>query len=295
VPTGDNSAGVIGVFGGSGLYDFAGLDDVCETPVTTPFGLPSAPPLVGRFAGRTVVFIPRHGRGHRLLPSEVNYRANIYALKQLGATQVISVSAVGSMREEIRPGDFVLVDQFVDRTYRRASTFFGDGCAGHVAFADPVCAELSAQVAEGARQASVGGRTVHIGGAYLCIEGPQFSTRAESNIYRSFGVSVIGMTGATEAKLCREAELCFSLLALATDYDCWHPAEASVTAEAVVAVMKANVAAAQETLRRTLPQLPTGRRCACGTAARQAVMTSKDTISPESRERLRGLFGRYFE
>jgi 5'-methylthioadenosine phosphorylase len=188
----------------------------------------------------------------------------------------------------------VLVDQFVDRTHKRASTFFGDGCAGHVAFADPVCAELSAQVAEGARHAT-DGRTVHIGGAYLCIEGPQFSTRAESNIYRSFGVSVIGMTGATEAKLCREAELCFSLLALATDYDCWHPEEAQVTAAAVVEVMKANVAAAQETLRRTLPQLPTGRRCACGTAARQAVLTSKDSISPESRERLRGLYGRYFE
>jgi len=286
---------VIGVFGGSGLYDFAGLDEVLETPVSTPFGPPSAPPLVGRYAGRTVVFIPRHGRGHRLLPSEVNYRANVHAMKQLGVTQVISVSAVGSMKEQIRPGDFVLVDQFVDRTHRRASTFFGDGVVGHVAFADPVCAELAAEVAEGARHATSGGRTVHLGGAYLCIEGPQFSTRAESHIYRSFGVSVIGMTGATEAKLCREAELCFSLLALATDYDCWHPEEAHVTAGAVVEVMKANVEAAQETLRRTLPQLPTGRRCACATAARHAILTSKDSISPESRERLRGLYGRYFE
>jgi 5'-methylthioadenosine phosphorylase len=295
VQKGDDSAGVIGIFGGSGLYDFAGLEDVRETPVSTPFGAPSAPPLVGRFLGRTVVFIPRHGRGHRLLPSEVNYRANVHAMKQLGVTQVISVSAVGSMREEIRPGDFVLVDQFVDRTYRRASTFFGDGCVGHVAFADPVCAELSSVLSEGARQTSGDGRTIHLGGAYLCIEGPQFSTRAESHIYRSFGVSVIGMTGATEAKLCREAELCFSLLALATDYDCWHPEEASVTASAVLEVMKANVAAAQETLRRSLPQLPTGRRCACGSAARYAVLTSKDSISPESRERLRGLYGRYFE
>jgi 5'-methylthioadenosine phosphorylase len=290
-----DSAGVIGVLGGSGLYEFAGLEDVEEVPLSTPFGAPSAPPLLGRFAGRTVVFIPRHGRGHRFLPSEVNYRANVCALKQLGATQVISVSAVGSMREEIRPGDFVLVDQFVDRTHRRVSTFFGDGCVGHVAFADPVCAELGAVVAEGARQAASGARTVHLGGTYLCIEGPQFSTRAESNIYRSFGVSVIGMTGATEAKLCREAELCFSLVALATDYDCWHPQEASVTAGAVLAVMKANVAAAQETLRRALPALPTGRRCDCGTAARQAVLTSKDSISPDSRERLRGLYGRYFE
>jgi 5'-methylthioadenosine phosphorylase len=285
---------VIGILGGSGLYEFAGLEDVQETPVTTPFGQPSAPPLVGQYAGRKVVFIPRHGRGHRFLPSEVNYRANVCALKMLGATQVISVSAVGSMREEIRPGDFVLVDQFVDRTYRRASTFFGDGCVGHVAFADPVCFELSDAVLEGARQAA-GARTVHRGGAYVCIEGPQFSTRAESQIYRSYGVSVIGMTGVTEAKLCREAELCFSLLALATDYDCWHPEEASVTAGAVLEMMKANVAAAQETLRRTLPGLPTPRRCGCGTAARQAVMTSKDSISPESRERLRGLYGRYFE
>jgi 5'-methylthioadenosine phosphorylase len=225
----------------------------------------------------------------------VNYRANICALKMLGATQVISVSAVGSMKEEIRPGDFVLVDQFVDRTYKRVSTFFGDGCAGHVAFADPVCPELAPVVAAGARQAVGGGRTVHVGGAYLCIEGPQFSTRAESNIYRSFGVSVIGMTGVTEAKLCREAELCFALVALATDYDSWHPEEASVTPTAVLEVMKANVAAAQETLRRTLPHLPTPRRCACGTAARHALFTSHDAITPESRERLRGLYGRNFE
>jgi 5'-methylthioadenosine phosphorylase len=287
--------GAIGIFGGSGLYQLAGLADVREMPVETPFGLPSAPPLVGRFAGRRVVFIPRHGHGHRLLPSEINYRANVAALKQLGVTQVISVSAVGSMREEIRPGDFVLVDQFVDRTHRRASTFFGDGVAGHVGFADPTCTELSAVVSEGARQLATGSRTIHIGGAYLCIEGPQFSTRAESNIYRSFGVSVIGMTGVTEAKLCREAELCFALMALCTDYDCWHPDEASVTAATVIEVMKANVAAAQETLRRALPQLPTARRCACGSAARHAFLTSKDSISPESRERLRGLYGRYFE
>jgi len=295
VQGGDSGAGVIGVFGGSGLYEFAGLEDVRETPVTTPFGAPSAPPLVGRFQGRTVVFIPRHGRGHRFLPSEVNYRANVCAMKQLGVTQVISVSAVGSMREEIGPGDFVLVDQFVDRTHRRASTFFGDGCVGHVGFADPVCPELTDAVLAGAREASGSARTVHRGGAYLCIEGPQFSTRAESQIYRSFGVSVIGMTGATEAKLCREAELCFALVALATDYDCWHPEEASVTVTAVLEVMRANVAAAQETLRRALPGLPTARRCACGTAARQALLTSKDSISPESRERLRGLYGRYFE
>lgn len=289
------AGGAVGVLGGSGLYELAGLEDLREVAVSTPFGAPSAPPLVGRFAGRTVIFIPRHGRGHRFSPSEVNYRANICALKQLGATQLISVSAVGSMREEIRPGDFVVVDQFIDRSHGRASTFFGGGCVGHVAFADPVCAELSAVVAEGARGAATGGRTVHLGGTYLCIEGPQFSTRAESRMYRELGVAVIGMTGATEAKLCREAELCFSLLALATDYDCWHPEEAHVTAGAVLEVMRANVAAAQETLRRTLPGLPTARRCACGSAARHAVLTSLEHMSPDSRERLRGLYGRYFE
>jgi 5'-methylthioadenosine phosphorylase len=285
-------AGAIGVLGGSGLYQFAGLTDVRETPLSTPFGEPSAPPLVGRFADRRVIFIPRHGPGHRLLPSEINYRANVCALKQLGATQVVSLSAVGSMREEIRPGDFVIPDQFIDRTYRRASTFFGDGCVGHVTFADPVCPELTAALGSGARAAMADGRQLHLGGTYLAIEGPQFSTRAESLVYRAQGVAVIGMTAATEAKLCREAELCFSVLALATDYDCWHPEEESVTATAVVEVLRANIALAQEVLRRTLPALPTPRRCPCPHAARHAILTSKDAISPAARERLRGLHGR---
>src|SRR5437763_5319538 len=198
-------AGAIGVLGGSGLYQFEGLAGVREVPVETPFGPPSAPPVVGELAGRRLVFIPRHGPGHRLLPSEINYRANVCALKQLGATQVISVSAVGSMREEIRPGDLVLVDQFIDRTTRRQSTFFGDGCVGHVAFADPVCPELVGALESAAGAAGLsevrksGGRALHVGGTYVCIEGPQFSSRAESNIYRSYGVSVIGMTGVTEA------------------------------------------------------------------------------------------------
>jgi 5'-methylthioadenosine phosphorylase len=300
----------IGVLGGSGLYEFAGMAEVRETPVSTPFGAPSAPPMVGRFAGRRVIFIPRHGRGHRLLPSEINYRANICALKQLGATQVLSISAVGSMREEIRPGDFVLPDQFIDRTHARASTFFGDGCVGHVNFADPVCPELTAALAAGAEQAELagsrtpasdageisararGGRGLHRGGTYVTIEGPQFSTRAESNIYRSHGAQVIGMTGVTEAKLCREAELCFALLALATDYDCWHPDEASVTATAVVDVLRANIAGAQEVLRQTLPALPTARLCGCAHAVRHAILTSRDAISLAARERLRGLYGR---
>jgi 5'-methylthioadenosine phosphorylase len=287
----------IGVLGGSGLYEFAGMAEVRETPVSTPFGAPSAPPLVGRFAGRRVIFIPRHGRGHRLLPSEINYRANVCALRQLGATQVLSISAVGSMREEIRPGDFVLADQFIDRTHARASTFFGDGCVGHVNFADPVCPELTAALGAGAEQAGLEapgarGPVLHRGGTYVAIEGPQFSTRAESNVYRSWGVSVIGMTAATEAKLCREAELCFAVVALATDYDCWHPEEASVTATAVVEVLRANIARAQEVLRQTLPALPTARRCGCAHAVRHAILTSRDAISLAARERLRGLYGR---
>jgi 5'-methylthioadenosine phosphorylase len=288
----------IGLLGGSGLYELAGMTEVRETPVSTPFGAPSAPPLVGQFAGRRVIFIPRHGRGHRFSPSEVNYRANVCALKQLGATQVVSVSAVGSMREEIRPGDFVLPDQFIDRTHGRASTFFGDGCVGHVNFADPVCPELTAALATGAEEAGIKplgdapGRALHRGGTYLAIEGPQFSTRAESNLYRSQGVAVIGMTGVTEAKLCREAELCFAVLALATDYDCWHPEEASVTAAAVVEVLRANILVAQQVLRSTLPGLPTPRRCACPHAARHAILTSRDAISLAARERLRGLYGR---
>ncbi len=214
----------IGILGGSGLYELEGVEDLREKAVTTPFGDPSAVPMVGTLGGKGVIFLPRHGRGHRFSPSEINYRANIAALKQLGATQVLSISAVGSMREEIRPGDFVLVDQFIDRTHGRASTFFGDGCVGHVSFADPVCPELVPALAAGARQAGVERtRRLHVGGTYVAIEGPQFSTRAESRMYRGLGVSVIGMTGVTEAKLCREAELCFALLALATDYDCWHP------------------------------------------------------------------------
>jgi 5'-methylthioadenosine phosphorylase len=314
--TSQGGATTIGVLGGSGLYEFAGMAEVRETPVSTPFGPPSAPPMVGRFAGRRVIFIPRHGRGHRLLPSEINYRANICALKQLGATQVVSISAVGSMREEIRPGDFVLPDQFIDRTHARASTFFGDGCVGHVNFADPVCPELTAALAAGAEQAMVasgseqtgpartsaagaGGsgaphrsRGLHRGGTYVTIEGPQFSTRAESNVYRGYGVHVIGMTAVTEAKLCREAELCFAVLALATDYDCWHPEEATVTATAVVEVLRANIAGAQEVLRHTLPALPTPRLCGCAHAVRHAILTNRDAISLAARERLRGLYGR---
>jgi 5'-methylthioadenosine phosphorylase len=290
--------GAVGVLGGSGLYEFDGFEDMHEAPVSTPFGEPSAPPLVGRYEGRRVVFIPRHGRGHRFSPSDINYRANVCALKQLGATQVIAISAVGSLRDEIHPGDFVVVDQFIDRTHRRQSTFFGDGCVGHVSFAEPVCAELADTVAGAAAEillapgAVAAGRGLHVGGSYVCIEGPQFSTRAESQINRGLGIAVVGMTGVTEAKLCREAELCFTLLALATDYDCWRQGEESVTAAAVIEVLQANVAAAKDVLRRSLPRLPTVRHCGCGTAARHAILTQKEAITATARARLEALYGR---
>jgi len=304
---GDENA--LGVLGGSGLYDLDGMADVREETVETPFGPPSGPLVTGTLGGARLVFIARHGRGHRLLPSEINYRANVHALRQLGVQRVLSVSAVGSLREGIEPGDLVLVDQFIDKTYRRASTFFGDGVVGHVSFADPVCADLSTVVAETAvadgfldaapgERKRVGipqrGRRLHRGGTYVCMEGPQFSTRAESDLHRAWGADTIGMTAATEAKLCREAELCFVSLALVTDFDCWHAEEEAVTAAAVVQVLLANVARAKEIVRGTLPKLRgRPRACACGHAAQSAIMTARDAIPAAARERLRVLYGRY--
>jgi 5'-methylthioadenosine phosphorylase len=301
---------IVGLFGGSGLYELEGLEDVRAVSLTTPYGAPSDPPLVGRLGPHTVVFIPRHGKGHRLSPSEINYRANVHAMKQLGVTRVLSVSAVGSLREEIVPGDFVLVDQFIDRTHLRASTFFGGGCVGHVAFATPVCGAFADHVAQAAEAEGFaagadttlpgGGRRLVRGGTYVCMEGPQFSTRAESLFHRGLGAAVIGMTGVTEAKLCREAELCFTLLALATDYDCWHPEEESVTAGAVIEVLRANIERAKAVVRRTILTLgdpaqdrTTARDCGCGSAAAHAIITAREAISPEARERLRVLYGRY--
>jgi 5'-methylthioadenosine phosphorylase len=248
-----------------------------------------------------VVFLARHGRGHRLLPSEINYRANVHALKQVGVERVLSISAVGSLRDGIEPGDMVLVDQFVDRTYRRVPSFFGDGVVGHVSFADPVCADLAVAVAEAAVGAGLvegdarpgGARRLYRGGTYVCMEGPQFSTRAESLLHRSWGAATIGMTAATEAKLCREAELCFVSLALVTDYDAWHEAEDGVSTEAILAVLRANVSRAQEIVRRTLPRAGRPRACACARAAAGAILTSPEAIPPEARERLKVLYGRY--
>jgi 5'-methylthioadenosine phosphorylase len=300
---------ILGVLGGSGLYDLAGLDDVREHAVSTPFGEPSGPVVAGRLGEARILFLPRHGRGHRFLPSEINFRANVHALKQLGAERVLSVSAVGSLKGGIAPGDVVVVDQFIDRTYRRATSFFGEGVVGHVAFADPVCGELSAALTHAARgvgfQPSAfderdasdprppgGAPRLHVGGTYVCMEGPQFSTRAESRLHKSWGADTIGMTAATEAKLCREAELCYAALALVTDFDSWHEAE-TVTADAVVAVLLANVARARDVIARLLPALEWPRTCACGKAAAGAIMTSPEARPAVTREKLRALFGRY--
>jgi 5'-methylthioadenosine phosphorylase len=275
--------------------------------VTTPFGAPSGPLLSGRIGEARLVFLPRHGAGHRFSPSEINYRANVFALKAAGATQVLSVSAVGSLREGMPPGDLVLVDQFIDKTYRRASTFFGDGAVGHVSFAEPTCAAFSAAVAAAAAETGVveapaavrltaratgTGKRLHRGGTYVCMEGPQFSTRAESLLHRSWGADLIGMTAVTEAKLCREAELCFAALALVTDYDCWHADEEAVTAAAVVAVLAANVAGAKQIVRRLPTHASFAADCGCAEAAAHAILTAPEAITPEARQRLRALHGR---
>jgi 5'-methylthioadenosine phosphorylase len=296
---------ILGVLGGSGLYDLEGLDDVREHAVSTPFGAPSGPVVAGRLGDASLLFLPRHGRGHRLLPSEINYRANVHALKQLGAERVLSVSAVGSLRAGIAPGDLVLVDQFIDRTYRRATSFFGDGVVGHVSFAEPVCADLADAVARAANDAGFATavtrdhahhthqHVLHRGGTYVCMEGPQFSTRAESRLHRGWGADTIGMTAATEAKLCREAELCYAALALVTDFDSWHDDEAAVTAEAVVQVLLANVAHARDIIVRALPLVQGTRPCACGQSAARAIMTAPEAIPASAKERLKVLFGRY--
>ncbi|HEX3769700.1 MAG TPA: S-methyl-5'-thioadenosine phosphorylase [Polyangiaceae bacterium] len=281
---------VLGVIGGSGLYDIPGLTDVRETPVETPFGPPSDVVVEGRLGATRLLFLPRHGRGHRIPPHRIDSRANVCALKTLGATHLVSISAVGSMREDIPPGDFVVVDQFIDLTKRRVSTFFEDGIVGHVGFADPICEDLSRALASAAERS---GARVHRGGTYVCIEGPQFSTRAESLLYRSWGVSVIGMTAMPEAKLAREAELPYALLALSTDYDCWHESEEDVTVDAVLKVMGENVAKARlaiAELAQTLPD-PT-KSCAAG-ALGAAIMTARDRITPEVRSRLDWLMARY--
>jgi 5'-methylthioadenosine phosphorylase len=279
-------SGKIGVIGGSGLYAMPGLENVTEVQVETPFGPPSDAYIVGTWHGREMVFLPRHGRGHRVPPAALNFRANIYGLKSLGVEWVISVSAVGSMREEIHPGDLVIPDQFFDRTRTRVSTFFDQDVVAHVTFADPVCAVLAQVLYHAALPLEA---TVHWGGTYLCIEGPQFSTRAESRIYRQWGVDIIGMTNLPEARLAREAELCYATLALVTDYDCWHESAADVDITAVLAILQRNVTLAQDIIGRTVPQLQGARTCPCSSALKQAIITAPGMIPAAAKERL-GLF-----
>jgi 5'-methylthioadenosine phosphorylase len=284
---------VLGVIGGSGLYEIEGLIEVEEIHVETPFGSPSDTLVRGRLGSTMLVFLPRHGRGHRVPPHAINYRANICAMKKVGVTHLVSISAVGSMREEIRPGDVVVVDQFVDLTKRRVSTFFDDGIVGHVGFADPICDQLAGALASAAEKGLGSGGRVHRDGTYVCMEGPQFSTRAESKIYRSWGVSVIGMTGMPEAKLAREAEIPFALLALATDYDCWHESEEDVTVEAVLAVIRKNVASARRTVAELALTLPDPASSRATGALTGAIMTARDAIAPAAHERLGWLIDKH--
>jgi len=280
----------VGILAGTGIQDLAGLTGARPVEVDTPFGRPSGPIQVGEIDGRTVAFLARHGDGHRLLPSEVNYRANIYALKLLGVERILSASAVGSMRDEIHPQDVVVPDQFVDRTRHRQDTFFGDGLVAHVGFADPVCGVLREVLVRAAGEEEV---RCHDGGSYLCMEGPQFSTRAESLLYRGWGVSVIGMTNLTEAKLAREAEICYATLALVTDYDCWHEEEAAVSVDGVVENLRRNAEAAARILRRALRELPGERGCGCGEALRNAILTRPEAVPEATRRRLAALVHRY--
>ncbi|HEY0786713.1 MAG TPA: S-methyl-5'-thioadenosine phosphorylase [Acidobacteriaceae bacterium] len=282
----------IGIIGGSGLYAMPGLTQVREERVSTPFGDPSDPLVLGELDGRQVAFLARHGKGHRLLPSELNFRANIYALKSVGVEQILSVSAVGSLKEEHEPTDFVIPDQFIGRTFGRTATFFGEGIVGHVAFGDPVCRDVAEALAGACDGEGVVGKR---GGTYVCMEGPQFSTRAESNLYRSWGADIIGMTNLEEAKLAREAEICYATLAMVTDYDCWRAGHDDVTLEQVIAVMQQNSANACRVVRAAVGLLPGERSCGCRTAAQFAIMTSRETIPAATREKLQLLYGKYLE
>jgi 5'-methylthioadenosine phosphorylase len=280
----------IGIIGGSGLYDMAEVVDRTEVTVATPFGDPSGPYLIGTLRGKRVAFLARHGAGHRLLPSELNFRANIYGLKTLGVEYILSASAVGSLKEELRPLDIVIPDQFIDRTKGRISTFFGQGLAAHVGFAHPFCARLSTIAHESGKAA---GATVHKGGTYVCMEGPQFSTLAESRLYRSWGADIIGMTNLQEAKLAREAEICYSTIALVTDYDCWHPDHDSVTVEMIIGNLTENAKMAQQVIASAVDRLPFDRTCECASALKYAIITRPDAVPEQVRRDLAPLVGRY--
>jgi 5'-methylthioadenosine phosphorylase len=284
----------IGIIGGSGLYKMAGLEDVKEVAVNTPFGKPSDAFVIGSLDGQRVAFLPRHGRGHRIMPSEINFRANIYGMKMLGVERILSASAVGSLREEHKPLDIVVPDQFIDRTRNRISTFFGDGIVGHVAFADPVCHQLAEVVARSGE--ALDGFELHPGGTYVCMEGPAFSTKAESHLYRSWGADVIGMTNLQEAKLAREAEICYATIALVTDYDCWHESHESVTVDLVLENLNRNSENARHLIREAVKRLSgLERSCGCGQALRYAIITQPEEISDAAKQRLSEIIGKYIE
>jgi 5'-methylthioadenosine phosphorylase len=281
----------IGIIGGSGLYEMEGFTEVSAVALETPFGRPSDDLILGTLEGKRVAFLPRHARGHRFLPSELNFRANVYAMKVLGVERILSVSAVGSLKEKYAPLHMLIPDQLVDRTTQRASTFFGRGLVAHVAFAHPFCSALSAIMREACADA---GATVHVGGTYVCIEGPQFSTRAESELYRSWGMDVVGMTNLQEAKLAREAEICYSTLAMVTDYDCWHPEHDSVTAEYVISNLLKNAATAKAVLRAAVRRTVSGPRdCECATALAQALVTPAELVPAEVKKELAPIIGKY--
>jgi 5'-methylthioadenosine phosphorylase len=282
----------IGIIGGSGLYNMPGFSDTREVKLETPFGDPSDAYILGTLEGRKVAFLARHARGHRILPSELNFRANIMGMKMLGVERILSLSAVGSLKQEHKPTDFLIPEQFVDRTSKRISTFFGEGLVAHVAFGDPVCPEIAKVINEACKQANVIGK---FGGTYICMEGPQFSTRAESNLYRSWGMDVVGMTNLQEAKLAREAEICYATLAMVTDYDCWHPEHDSVTVEQVVAVLGKNAENACNVVKRAVAAMPHEHSCKCNQSLATAIMTDRSKVPAATLERLRPIIGKYFE
>jgi 5'-methylthioadenosine phosphorylase len=280
----------IGIIGGSGLYSMKGLSGSREVRIKTPFGDPSEAIVTGLLEGKRVAFLARHGRGHRLLPSEINYRANIYALKLLGVDRIISVSAVGSLKEELAPGEFLVADQFVDRTRHRVSTFFGEGLVAHVTFDKPTCLEVCHVLADASVHCGV---KVHRKGTYICMEGPQFSTLAEAHMHRGLGFDVIGMTNVTEAKLAREAELCYGAIAMITDYDCWHPDHESVTGAQIIATLNQNAENAQRVLREAVKSMPAAHRCKCGSALAHALITDLKLVPQSTKKRLAAIIGKY--
>jgi len=282
----------IGIIGGSGLYHMPCFEDVREVAQQTPFGDPSDAYILGTLAGRKVAFLARHARGHKLLPSELNFRANIYGFKELGVERIISVSAVGSLKEEHKPLDFVIPDQFFDRTRHRIDTFFGDGIVAHVGFGDPVCGEMAKVVEQACGRAGVSGKC---GGTYICMEGPQFSTKAESKVYRSWGADVIGMTNLQEAKLAREAEICYVTVAMVTDYDCWHPHHDSVTVEQIVSVLVKNAENAAKVVKEAVSEMPKERACKCGSALAHAILTDQAKIPAATKEKLQLMVGKYLK